>query len=98
MTDKVYTFQQNLIIQDIERLSWALSNPGTSKRVKAELFRGIQRAVYREKAIPERLKPNVYFRKHKSTWKNRPSTPVIKSWLVEIHKYYDDSHSRSAAR
>ena len=53
MTDRVYTFQQNFMIQEIERLTYYLSNPGTSKRIKAECFRGIQRSVYREKGIPE---------------------------------------------
>lgn len=98
MTDRVYTFQQNLIIQEIERLSWALSNPGTDKRMKAESFRSIQRTVYLEKGIPKRLLPNVYFTLRRSVWENRPQVAVIKAWLNELHKYYDDTHSASAPR
>jgi hypothetical protein len=98
LTDRVYTFQQSNIIQDIERLNYHLSNPGSSKRIKAELFRSIQRAVYLDRGIPERLKPNVYFARYPSTWNDRPQTASIKAWLNELHKYFDDSYKRTASR
>jgi len=98
MTDRVYTFQQNLIIQDIERLRYLFSTPGTPRRYKFRLFKTLQAAVDDEPSIPKRLKPRIYFTDKRTTWKGRAMEPVIGAWLIELHRHLDDSHSRTASR
>lgn len=98
MADRIYTFQQSELIQDIERLRDLLSTPGTPRRLKFRLFKSLQRAVLNEPSIPYRLHAQPYFRAQPSAWEGRAMDDIIGAWLIELHRHLDDSHSTTASR
>lgn len=98
MADRIYTFQQSEILQDIERLRDLFSTPDTPRRLKFRLFKALQRAVWDEPSIPQRLKAQPYFRSKRTAWDGRAMEDIIGAWLVELHRYLDDAHSTTASR
>lgn len=98
MPDRIYTYQQKLIIMYIEDLSFLLREPKRGRRQIKDLLESLKTLVKKDKSIPDRLKPAQYFKDISGLWAGRQMTPAIRVWLADLHTWIDDSHSKNAAR
>lgn len=94
MPDRILTFQQSSVLQDIETFL-DLSKRGASSSVLRELFHGILNLVEDDKALyPEELHPDVFF-KGRMVFGSRASRPVVRLYLHKLHKHLDLRARRS---
>jgi hypothetical protein len=98
VADRIYTYQQNLIIQYIENLDVLFNMPVRPRRAIKELLMSLSMLAEDEPSVPDRLKPSVYFADKPGLWKGRQMAPDIRTWMVKLHRHLDDSHGRTAAR
>lgn len=100
MPDRIYTFQQSMIIMRIEELDHLMTYQRVSNKKQIfKLYKSIVRRTNNEIGLPERLKYKNYFDPSKrKNWKRRNMDDKISDWLVELHRFYDESASRTAPR
>lgn len=98
MPDRIYTFQQGLTIQLIEGMADLLTMPQRPRRLIQERFRALWRLAEKDRALPDRLRPRVYFSSRGGLWDGRVMVADIYEWLVDLHAHYDAATTRTAAR
>lgn len=102
MPDRIYTYQQSMIIMKIEELEYLMSHHRkTARRQINTLYKSIVRRSNNEVGLPDRLRYKTFFDKSKASnaiWKKRITDEKLSDWLVELHRYYDDVASRTAPR
>lgn len=101
MPDRIYTYQQSMIIMKIEELDYLLTHQRiASKKQIFKQYKSIIRRTNREISLPDRLKYKTFFRSEgqKSIWKNRIMDETLLDWLTELHRYYDDIGGKNAQR
>jgi len=98
MPDRIYDFQQVLIIQYIEDLSFLLVQAARNRRQIHELYRAIWGFTTEDSACPDRLKPSNYFGMAGKHWEDRVMIDEVRRWLIDLHKHYDEVGQSTAAR
>lgn len=100
MPDRIYTYQQSMIIMKIEELEYLMSHHRKSaKRNIFRLYKSIVRRTNREAGLPNHLRYDVFFATtRKSSWKRRYMDDKISDWLDALHTYYDETASKNAPR
>jgi hypothetical protein len=98
MTDRIYTYQQKLIIQYIEDIGYLFNQPVRSRRQIKEILNSLIELTEGDKSIPDRLKPSIYFKSRKGLWRGRAMIPDIRSWMVKLHQHIDDTQGKNALR
>lgn len=88
MADRILTFQQTSVIQDIETYL-DLSKRGGSSDVLREIFLSIIDLVVMDADLyPEELLPEVFF-KGRTAFVSRARRRDIRAYLHRIHKHLD---------
>ena len=101
MPDRIYTYQQSMIIMKLEELDHLLTHQRlANKKQIFKLYKSLIRRTNRERALPSRLRYKEFFRPEgkKSIWANRIMDETLLDWITELHGYYDDIASRNAQR
>ncbi len=101
MPDRIYTYQQSMIIMKIEELDYLLTHQRiASKKQIFKQYKSLIRRTNRETALPPRLKYKEFCKPEgrKSIWANRIMDETLLDWLTELHRYYDDIASKNAQR
>lgn len=97
MPDRILTFQQSSVMQDIELFLDQSKRAAPPHQLK-EILESILNLVEDEQAIyPEELHPKVFFAE-KLVFGNRAPRPVIRLYLHKLHKHLDTLNSRTVRR
>jgi hypothetical protein len=99
MPDRIYSYQQTLILQYIENLEFLLTQPFRNRRQIKELFNSLKDYTDLDPSCPDNLRAGVFLSngagKH---WEDRVTVSEIKVWLIRLHNHYDMVGGRTAAR
>jgi len=98
MPDRIYTFQQRLVIQLIEGLSFLACQPDRDRRLLLEQFEAVKRLVDRDAHVHERLRPGPYFRSSRAIHPDYIPVADLLAWLMDLHEYYEALGTGVAAR
>ncbi len=97
MADRILTFQQNSVLQDVEQFL-DLSKRGGSSKVLREIFLSILALVDDEKKLyPDELHPEKFFA-GKVVFGTRASRPVVRLYLHKLHRHLDLLNKKTVRR
>lgn len=97
MADRILTFQQSSVMQDVE-LFLESSKKGQPPERLREIFHSILALVEDEQDIyPEELRPVVFF-KGRTVFGSRASRPMIRLYLHKLHRHLDGLNSNWVQR
>jgi len=95
--DRILTFQQSSVLQDIEEFL-SISKRGGSPKVLREIFFSILALVDDEEdKYPPELSPSVFF-KGRVVFGTRASRPVVRLYLHKLHKHLDMLNKKTVRR
>ena len=94
MADRILTFQQSSVMQDVELVLDLVKRGAPASQIK-EIFEGILLLIEDEHTkYPPELRPEAYF-EGKVVFGNRASRPIMRLYLHKIHQHLDLSSARS---
>lgn len=98
MIDPTKNFQQQIILQNIE--IWIKNSyRNGAEQFLGEMFNGLELELEEYPGLPQTLKPSVYFKEKLITgWHPRTHKVVIRSWLMKVHRYIDETTTKTLHR
>jgi len=102
MTERITTFQQQMVIQVLESLGFNLVDARANKRSITNQFRALWRLTDNDPRLPDILKPSQVFGNGESSierpWDDRATLDEILDWVMRLHRHYELMSSKNIPR